>query len=232
MAAAGCCSVVMGLPVAYQRRIRLFTVDRRQTGHRDVKPLPALNFLTVSQTRINIARLMQPEPPQFIDPLRLARQGAEISGRLQISELARFRDAVIDDASELEYRLEFGRDTAGVHCIMGHLGGVVQMTCQRCLQPMPVRIGGEIRLGIVQGEEEARRLPPEFEPLLAGQEPLRLAELIEDEALLLLPIAPLHEDSGCAGDIAAEVSAATPAEQQHETHRPFAGLDSLRRQDE
>ena len=174
---------------------------------------------------------MQPEPPQFIDPLRLARQGAQISGRLQISKLGRFRDAVLEGPGELEYRLEFGRDTAGVHCIMGHLSGSVRMNCQRCLRPMTVELQGDIHLGIVQGEEEARRLPAEYEPLMAESEPLQLAELIEDEALLLLPIAPMHADTGCAGDVAG-IAAESVTEQQGTTHRPFAGLDRLRRRED
>ncbi|MDZ7735971.1 MAG: YceD family protein [Gammaproteobacteria bacterium] len=189
--------------------------------------MPALNFLTVSRTRITIARLMQPEPPQFIDPLRLAGQDAQIDGCLPISQLSRLCDALLDDSGEIEYTLEFGRDAAGIHCIIGNLSAAVRMACQRCLQPVMIELRGDIRLGIVQGEEEARRLASEYEPLMAGREPMRLVELIEDETLLLLPMVPLHEDTECAGDSVRASSAATKT--RANTYKPFSGLEDFKR---
>lgn len=181
---------------------------------------------------------MQSQPPQFIDPLRLAGQGVQLSGRLPISQLGRLREAVSDDTGEIEYMLEFGRDAGGIHCIIGNLTATLNMQCQRCMQIMPLVLRGDIQLGIVQGEEEARRLAPAYEPLLVERKSLRLAELVEDEALLLLPLVPMHEDTDCADDAVNKVlvePAAEAREQdlaQEDTHRPFADqLDKLRQRE-
>lgn len=177
---------------------------------------------------------MQPEPPQYIDPLRLARQGAQVAGRLQISELARLCEAIVDATGEVEYNLAFGRDALGTLCITGQLAADVTVRCQRCMQPMPVRLQGTVSLGIVQGEEEAKRLPGEYEPLLVSPDPLRLAELVEDEVILLLPIAPLHDDNECPTETnfsVGEDEVASAEEETPHTHRPFAGLDKFKRGD-
>lgn len=171
---------------------------------------------------------MQQEPPQFIDPMRLARQEARLAGRLQISDLPRLSRAVADSEGGIEYELEFGRDSLGIHCIIGSIDAAVTVRCQRCLQPMPVRLQGRISLGIVQGEEEAKRLPSEYEPLQLQGEPLRLAELVEDEAILLLPIAPLHDEDECSAEIMT-TAGEKKAPEGGDTHRPFADLDKLTR---
>lgn len=173
---------------------------------------------------------MQPEPPQLIDPMRLARQGARLAGRLQISKLPRLHQATVDNSDGVVFSLEFGRDSQGIHCIIGSVATSVTMRCQRCMRPMPLELQGDIRLGIVQGYEEAKRLPPEYEPLLVQQEPLLLAELIEDEVMLLLPFAPMHDEAECPVDVASS-SEEESVPDMPETYKPFAGLDKLRRDD-
>ncbi len=164
---------------------------------------------------------MPPELPQFIDPLRLVRQREEVSGTLQIKDLPRLKAAVRESAGELDFSLQFGRDSAGIACIIGSLSGETVMTCQRCMQPLTVVIDSAVSLGIVRGEEEAKLLPGEYEPLLATGQPLKLNELIEDEAMLALPFAPLHAESECNEQIRSGSDAA-PVENDDETHRPFA----------
>lgn len=166
---------------------------------------------------------MPPELPQFIDPLRLVRQGDEISGSIKINDLPRLNAVVADAAGELEFSLQFGRDSAGIACIMGNLSGGAVMTCQRCMQPLTVVIDSVVSLGIVQGEEEAKQLPGEYEPLLITGQPIKLTELIEDEAMLALPFAPLHAESECNEQVRSGSDAApVENENEEETHRPFA----------
>ncbi len=179
--------------------------------------------MTVSRARINIARLMPPELPQFIHPLRLAGHGERLSGSFKINELKRLQAAVLETDGALTFNLEFGRDAAGIACIIGSLSGQVAMTCQRCMQPLTVAIDAGVALGIVQGKAEAGELPEEYEPLLVDQQPLKLAELVEDEALLALPFAPLHAVEQCSQVPAATSSSEdAPPDEEQDTHRPFA----------
>lgn len=69
----------------------------------------------------------------------------------------------------------------------------VTLECQRCLQPMRVPLHAERRIFFVAGEEAAAALDAESDDdVLALTPELDLAELIEDELLLALPLVPRH----------------------------------------
>ncbi|HSC63177.1 MAG TPA: DUF177 domain-containing protein [Caldimonas sp.] len=73
-------------------------------------------------------------------------------------------------------------------------GTEVTLECQRCLQPMRVSLAAERRLFFVEGEEAAEALDVESEDdVLALTPVLDLADLIEDELLLALPLVPRHD---------------------------------------
>ena len=101
--------------------------------------------------------------------------------------------------------------------------GTVRLQCQRCLQPMERSLERVSRIALIASEEEAARVPPEREPVLAPGGRIGVGELLTEELLLLLPIVPLHEERECASK---------PAPARHgapggETHRPFANLADL-----
>ena len=99
-----------------------------------------------------------------------------------------------------------------------HASTVMQLTCQRCLQPMTVPLEVQPRLRFVQGETQA-------EALDEGSDEDVLA-LIEDELILALPLVPCHEVCPQPLPMSAgedELSTAEGAE------HAFAGLASLLR---
>jgi uncharacterized protein len=70
----------------------------------------------------------------------------------------------------------------------------VTLECQRCLQPMRVSLHADRRIFFVEGEAAAEALDAESEDdVLALTPALDLADLIEDELLLALPLVPRHE---------------------------------------
>ena len=70
----------------------------------------------------------------------------------------------------------------------------VWLTCQRCLQPMRLRLDIQQRLQFVRGQMEAEALDEEAEhDVLALTKALDLRELVEDELLLALPLVPKHD---------------------------------------
>lgn len=171
---------------------------------------------------------MQPDLPQFIDPLRLVKQGAQLTGNIEINDLPRLRAAVLIPDGALRFRLDFGRDDSGQPCIMGHLTGQVELTCQRCLQPLAVTIDTPIALGIVAGEDEAHRLATGYEPLQVSSQLLKLNDLIEDEALLALPLAPLHNVSQCKPAVLVDDDASATTDEDHVTKSLAEQLATLR----
>ena len=102
----------------------------------------------------------------------------------------------------------------------------VTLECQRCLQPMRVPLHAERRIFFVEGEDAAAALDAESDDdLLALTPALDLAELVEDELLLALPLVPRH--AHCPQPLprafVEDESAIDPAD------NPFAVLASLKR---
>jgi uncharacterized protein len=102
----------------------------------------------------------------------------------------------------------------------------LQLTCQRCLQPMTVALDLQPRLRFVQGEARAEALDEDSdEDVLALTPALDLLPLIEDELILALPLVPRHER--CPQPLpmsAGEDSLAAADANEH----AFAALASLR----
>jgi uncharacterized protein len=60
---------------------------------------------------------------------------------------------------------------------------------------VPYTAKSVVKLGIVISVEQADRLPDDYEPLLLGsnEEKILLADLVEDELLLVIPDYPKHD---------------------------------------
>jgi uncharacterized protein len=104
---------------------------------------------------------------------------------------------------------------------MFHLtvSGTISLACQRCLQAIPFDLNVDNLLEIIpegadMSQDELEDDTRDFLPV-AGE--VYLVELIEDEILLSLPVAPRHEKCGLPG-------AADAGERIH----PFAALAGLK----
>jgi uncharacterized protein len=79
------------------------------------------------------------------------------------------------------------------------VSGEVGLTCQRCLGSMPYAVEVERTLYLARNEAELERLDalPDSDAIQAGER-LSLVELVEDEVLLSLPLAPMHAEGECS----------------------------------
>jgi uncharacterized protein len=162
--------------------------------------------------------------PDRLDLCAMAEAGRSLRGRIRLASLERVLPLVESSEGEFEVLLELGKDQDGTRYLSGSIQGTLMLQCQRCLEPMEFPLHVKFRLGLVHDQEEAQRLAERYEPLLVTQEPACLAEVVEDEILLALPIAPLHGDLGrCQGLVAEyQTAAATPRD------KPFAVLAQLK----
>lgn len=95
--------------------------------------------------------------PATIDPILLAEQGTQLSGRLVIRNMARLGELVTDNVAEAEINLVF--ETAGgsrIRRMYGHIVAEVSCLCQRCLEPMAVTLTAHPEV-ILQREGETSR---------------------------------------------------------------------------
>lgn len=155
---------------------------------------------------------------QPLDVRGLIRQGITLKGEVQVADLPRLQDTVLG-GGPIHFSLSFGKNEDGIPAITGTVQGVVDMTCQRCLEAVGIDLDVDVALGVVGSEAEAKNLPPDLDPLVLGEDPVRLADLIEDEILLALPAVPMHTHP------------CVPAHREHEgmekADNPFAALRGL-----
>ncbi len=166
-----------------------------------------------------IARLMS-GLPEFIEPEYLAATGANIRGELRLRGMGRLRELLHSDAGRVAFRLDFARKN-GLSCISGEFKAELELLCQRCLQPFASELCNAIRTGIAAQEGQIAQLEQGFEPLVVAEKTLRLAEFLEDEILLSMPLAAAHAPERCPGQ-------AWPNDRQAERDSPFALLKDLK----
>jgi uncharacterized protein len=168
--------------------------------------------------------------PELFDPWRAVELGSRLAGRLPLSSLQRLGDALLDTSGEAAFELVFSRDLANRAVVTGKVSARLVLRCQRCLGSLAHEIEAPVALALVRGMDEAGDLPEQYDPLLAGDGLLRLADLVEDELILSLPQIPMHEAGQCRAavfDLEDAADLDVPAEREN----PFAVLADWRRED-
>lgn len=153
-----------------------------------------------------------------IDGLEFARTGSKLQGAWPVADFPRLKDALRACSGSVRYELEGLPQAQGRPALRLRLEGTLQLTCQRCLGALELPLGIEVVLQLAASQAEIDAEPLEAEGperIVAGRE-MAVHDLIEDELLLALPIAPRHEH--CAARESGEA---------RDTHSPFAGLRGL-----
>lgn len=129
--------------------------------------------------------------PGVIDGLQFARSAGELRGELYQSQLPRL--AELQCATEaVSFALSGAIDPEGRPTLRISVRGSLRLVCQRCLDQVefPVEIDSELFLS--GSEREIAETDDELDRIIAGKA-MEIAELVEDEILLILPMVPRHE---------------------------------------
>ena len=160
---------------------------------------------------------------QHIDPFEFCRHSQQISGQTAIAELARLSAELVDSQGALQWVVTGGQSASGLPQLTVRVEGKVSLLCQRCLTPVGFDIASTSLLVLPRSEAEAdeteARLDDESIDVIVATTPLDLMVLIEDDALLTLPLSPRHP---VCPDGAAVTSVVDKAES------PFAVLKKLK----
>ncbi|MBF0469752.1 MAG: DUF177 domain-containing protein [Gammaproteobacteria bacterium] len=164
--------------------------------------------------------------PVQIDPLQFGESRRQLDGTLPISAMSRLLEEMVDPDKEgkISISLQFATDSEGYHTVQGRAETAVSLQCQRCMEPVVLKLTAEILLAVVKNEHEVDQLPPHYEPLLLSEGQVQLAELIEDELLLSLPMIPRHEEDCLSFQLTEG-----PGDLATNEENPFAVLESLKR---
>jgi len=135
--------------------------------------------------------------PRLVDLRKLAAFGGEMSGEIPLSALERVAAECEHDHHPVTVKLEFGIDEDKVRYARGTVSASMPMQCQRCLGTVVIKADAAPNLAMVWSEEQIVDLPRRYDGIVVGSEPVDLYELIEDELLLCMPLAPRHAENEC-----------------------------------
>ena len=156
-----------------------------------------------------------------IDGLKFAREARRLDGELDVASLPRLHDDLYEPAGRVGYSLVGMVDRHDNPIIVVTVQGTIPLVCQRCLERFDFALVRQSRLLLVGpggelpdvGEED-----PDTEAIAAAAV-ADVVDLVEQEVLLGLPLAPMH-----AGTCGPALPQPGP-----EVESPFAVLRSLKR---
>ena len=138
--------------------------------------------------------------PRRLDIKAFAESGAEIGGQERLGDHSRLMAETGGRGADVPLAWSASaevRNPAHVHPqIWLHLAAetVLSLTCQRCLAPVDVEVAVKRSFRFVRDEAIAMAQDDgSEEDLLALSRSFELIELVEDELLMDLPVAPRHE---------------------------------------
>lgn len=136
--------------------------------------------------------------PRRLDVRRFAEDGASLGGEEQVGAFARLAaetegrglDLPVRWSAQGEMRDVGRRSSAWIH-LEGEAS--LPLICQRCLAPVDIKVGVDRWFRFVSDEETAAAEDDESEEdVLVESRSFDLVELLEDELLMDLPVAPRH----------------------------------------
>lgn len=177
---------------------------------------------------------MKPErPPTRLDLLALARSAGVVAGSDLLSNYERLvqetRGLGPEQPLTWSARGESLTDAAGGDQIWLHLKAdtELRLVCQRCLGPADLAVHVARSFRFCATEEAAQAQDAEAdEDVLVWSEEFNLAQLIEDEVLLGMPLVPRHKV--CPGPVTLAVADVDFDAATAEKRQPFSVLAKLK----
>jgi len=144
---------------------------------------------------------------------------------MAVADLPRLAAESVDGAGRVGWVLQGGRDQHGHPQLTMRVQGDVRLICQRCLQPFTFEFDSSAVLVLAQSEAHADEiealLADEDVEVIVGAKAMAVADLVEDDALLALPLSPRHET--CPDQLT------LPQPAPEEKVSPFAVLKNLKK---
>jgi len=151
-------------------------------------------------------------------------------GEIALSELKRIvellqLDDTCADGRNIALNFEFLRSEFDVPILAGRLQTSLELECQRCLKPLELQMDVDFRLLIDANDELLSQISEDT--LYSDEGYIDIAEVVEDELILAIPLVAMHEDTACNENWrASELPTETPGKEN-----PFAVLQQLKTTD-
>jgi uncharacterized protein len=175
--------------------------------------------------------------PQIRD---MAKRSEAITDNVRLNDLPRLKEMLYSDENtaepRIDVRIRFRSGVQGFPEISGNVSGLLRLRCQRCLGALDWPLNLDFQLAVVESDADIEEVAEPFDTLVAGEHGIALAEVVEDEVLSSLPLAPVHEKIADCHDaelletkIVYEQDgfAADTGQAVAKTNHPFAGLANM-----
>jgi uncharacterized protein len=158
----------------------------------------------------------------IVDGFEFCRLGEQLSGATPVAAFERLTAEATDKVGEIRWSFAGGHHPKGFPQLSMKVEGEVGLVCQRCLSPYRQSLMSQTVLVLARSEADADETEAQLDDdrmdVIVGSGSLDLLQLVEDEALLSLPLSPRHD--ACPGD-APKLSSDKP-------ESPFSVLKTLK----
>lgn len=167
--------------------------------------------------------------PLYIEARKFADQDTRISGEISLSKLPRLADYQGSPSTQVQVELHFYHEIgSGNRVVQGSISTELELTCQRCLEPIKFPVHTAVNLMMVWNEEQSDALPESHDPWLITEDKMSVPALLEEEVLLTLPVVALHDECPASLPVVPEPEGFA---QPKAADNPFAVLASLKKKD-
>ncbi|WP_025918078.1 DUF177 domain-containing protein [Herminiimonas sp. CN] len=132
-----------------------------------------------------------------IDAFEFCRHKERRQGEIAVADSARLAGECADKSAVLSWMIEGGTSGLGFSQLTLSVSGSVSLLCQRCLTPCTFDIASESILILAKDDAHADEIEAMQDDdtidVIVGSKALDLVALIEDEALLAMPLSAKHE---------------------------------------
>lgn len=164
--------------------------------------------------------------PELIDPSKGCDKKLTYHGVIVAGQLPRFSALQCDQAkadAPVNVSIAFKRDDDKQALAEVEFQTLAKLVCQRCLQVLEFEISGTATLMFCKDNDEVKRAPKRYEPVLVEADKINLWQIVEDELLLSLPMYVAHTNVNCNRYL----EELKQANAEESTTNPFAVLSDL-----
>jgi uncharacterized protein len=157
-----------------------------------------------------------------VDSVVFARDARVLRATLDLADLTRLQDALFSQAGQITYCLTGAVNEEGIPLLRLDIAGELVLTCQRCLGPVKFSLGASRKFELVSRTEplgDPAQEPGDVEKIHADPK-LDVVALVEEEAILSLPMVPAHAPGECAPSL--------EANDRNNMKSPFSALSALK----
>ena len=160
--------------------------------------------------------------PKTIKLLNFAKKEVKLHGQYIISNMSRLSEIARNNSDKVDVNLSFHLEKGKTPCVKGIIDLKIVLDCQRCLGALKMDLKVPFNIAFVRHESQCVGLDSQYESYLIGQnEELEIIELITDEILLSIPMAPSHNFE-CG--LKSEIDGVTEENREH----PFDVLKNIK----